>query len=94
MRDGESRTGALNFNPRIVESKRMDGKCENGYCDNKREGMRTKGTKEAVKLLAATLANFSIAGFTLGIYQQDTLGLVTGCYSLAFALVLAWRVEE
>ena len=45
--------------------------------------MRTKGTKEAVKLLAATLANFSIAGFTLGIYQQDTLGLVTGCYSLA-----------
>ena len=41
--------------------------------------MRTKGTKEAVKLLAATLANFSIAGFTLGIYQQDTLGLVTGC---------------
>ena len=56
--------------------------------------MRPKGPKEAVKLLAATLANFSIAGFTLGIYQQDTLGLVTGCYSLAFALVLAWRVEE
>lgn len=45
--------------------------------------MRTKGTKEAVKLLAATLANFSIAGFTLGNlpagYSWTRDGLLLAC---------------
>ena len=50
--------------------------------------------REAVKLLAVTLSNFSAISFGIGIFEKDTTGLIAGCYSLALALILIWRVSE
>ncbi len=50
--------------------------------------------REAVKLLAVTLSNFSAISFGIGVFEKDFAGLIAGCYALALALLLAWRVSE
>ena len=50
--------------------------------------------REAVKLLAVTLSNFSAISFGIGVFEKDATGLVAGCYALALALLLVWRIAE
>ena len=72
----------------------FDGEGQSGYVRNGVMMKTTQGTKEAVKILAAALGNFSVAAFTLGIFQGDYMGIILGCYSLLLAMVLAWRIEQ
>ena len=50
--------------------------------------------REAAKLLAVTLSNFSAIGFGIGVFEDDVTGLLVGSYSLILALAIMWRVSE
>ena len=67
----------------------------NGYLDGEGGWMkRYSKEREAVKLLAVTLSNFSAISFGIDVFENDTTGLIAGCYSLTLALILMWRVSE
>lgn len=46
------------------------------------------------KLLAASLGNFSAISFGVGVYEETSLGIILGVYTLVFALIIMWRVAE
>ncbi|WP_298067961.1 hypothetical protein [uncultured Mailhella sp.] len=50
--------------------------------------------REAAKLLAVTLSNFSAISFGIGIFENSIIGLLLGSYSLVLALAIMWRVSE
>ena len=50
--------------------------------------------REAAKLLAVTLSNFSAISFGIGVFEKDFTGLIAGCYSLVFGLLIMWRISK
>jgi hypothetical protein len=56
--------------------------------------MMTKWKKEAARLIAGALANLSVVGFGLAIYENKFVSLVAGMVSILMAVYLIWRIEK
>ena len=53
-----------------------------------------KQQKAVSKLLSFTLANISVIGFGLAIYENRHLALLAGILAICTALLIEWRSEE
>lgn len=50
--------------------------------------------KEPVRVLVSAMSNFAVVAFGVGAFEQKMTGIILGCYFLALALIISWRIES